>query len=232
MGQVQQLYKLQQYDTEIREKTQRLREVLQAQKGNQVLQAAKARLETAVSTLQSGQIKHKDLTLELQGLNTKVKSSENRLYSGKVTNTKELSDLQSEIASLERRREALEEEILEVMLVVEDAEVEKTAADEALAVIVAEWEKKTASLKKEQNELALAIHKLNNIRKAHAETIPAAIMTQYLQLAQKKHGVAVAKLRVNQCMACQLTVSANKVKEAREGKMVFCGSCGRILCPA
>lgn len=232
MSQVSQLYKLQLIDTEIREKTQRLREVLQAQKGSRVLQAAQGKAETAVSALQTWQTKHKDLSLELEGLNNKVKNSNNRLYSGKVTNTKELTDLQSEISSLGRRHETLEEEVLEAMLMVEDAQGEQEIAEQALAEIQAEWDKETASLKKEQNELALRIHTLNGKRKALSSSISAAAMAKYQHIAGRKGGIAVAKLRVNQCMVCQVSTSANKVKEAREGKLVTCGSCGRILHPA
>ncbi len=232
MSLVSQLYQLQQIDTEIRGKTLRLREVLQAQKGNKALQAAKGRMETAVSHLQSWQIKHKDLSLEFESLNSKIKSSENRLYSGKVTNTKELTDLQKEIASLVRRRESLEEEVLEAMVIIEDAQGEKVAVEQTLANIQAEWDKKTASLKKEQNELALRIHALNGKRESLANSIPAKELTEYQHIAKRKGGIAVAKLRVNQCMACQVSASANKVKNAREGKLVTCGSCGRILYPA
>ncbi|KAA3664509.1 MAG: hypothetical protein DWQ04_05335 [Chloroflexi bacterium] len=232
MSQVSQLYKLQLIDTEIREKTLRLREVLQAQKGNKALAAALGRMETAVSDLNSWQTKHKDLSLAFDGLNNKVKSSENRLYSGKVTNTKELTDLQKEIASLGRRRESLEEEVLEAMVMVEDAQGEKDRAEDALSGIQADWDNETASLKKEQNELALRIHALNGKRKSLATTIPAKALTEYQHIAKRKGGVAVAKLRVNQCMVCQVSASSNKVKDAREGKLVTCGSCGRILHPA
>ena len=149
-----------------------------------------------------------------------------------MTNTKELADLQKEIASLGKRGEALEEDILEAMVYVEDAQGEKESAEQSLADIQAAWDKETASLKQEQNELALRVHKLNGKRKTQASAIPKTALAEYLRIAKKKGGVAVAKLRVNQCLACQLTVSANKVKDAREGKMVTCGSCGRILHPA
>ena len=69
MSQVSQLYQLQLIDNEIRAKTLRLREVLQLQKGNKELEAAKVRMETAVSDLTQWQTKHKDLSLELDGLN-------------------------------------------------------------------------------------------------------------------------------------------------------------------
>ncbi|MCA9935860.1 MAG: hypothetical protein H6662_12190 [Ardenticatenaceae bacterium] len=231
MSQIHLLYQLQQIDSEFQDKRQRLAEVLHAQKETEELLAARKRAETAVAQLQTWQGQRQNLTLELDSINSKAKRSEQRLYSGNVKNPKELSDLQHEIASLGRRRGALEDEILEAMIMIEDAETEKAEADEQLAAITAHWEKSQAHLKKEQNELALRLHTLNEQRKQLAPRIDATQVAQYEQLRQKKHGLAVAGLKQNMCMGCRLTVSANKMKEAQEGKLVYCGGCGRILYP-
>lgn len=231
MGQVEQLYKIQEIDTEIQEKKRRLRVVLKAQKGDPTVTAARQRAETAAADLQRLQTKRTDLTLELEGLNQKAKKSEQRLYSGKVTNPKELSDLQREIESLGRRREMLEEEILETMIEIEDAQAVKQEVDEALAEVEKEWEKKVARLKEEQNELALRLHHLMESRKPLVKTVSEELMADYETLIKQKDGVAVARLRVNQCMSCQLAVSMHKAKEVREGKILHCGGCGRILYP-
>jgi len=95
MTQVHQLYQLQQIDTEIREKKQRLSEVLKAQREPGELIATRRRAEAAAAELQKWQATHTDLNLELSSLNNKAKNSERRLYSGKVTNPKELADLQN-----------------------------------------------------------------------------------------------------------------------------------------
>ncbi len=229
MTQIHQLFQLQQLDTEIDEKKKRLGQVLQAQKEPPSLLAARQRAETAAAELQKWQAKHQDLTLEVSSVTTKAKNSENRLYSGKVTNPKELADLQQEIESLGRRKAALEDEVLEALVMVEDAEAEKTAADSELETAVAKWETQSAHLKEEQNELALSLHKLMQTRKNKAAAIDAASLQEYDQLRQQKHGLAVAKLRVNMCLGCQTTVSANKVKEVDEGRKVYCGGCGRLL---
>ena len=97
MSQARQLLQLQEIDTEIRDKKKRLGEVLQLQTETEELLAARKRVETAVSELTQWQTKRKDLNLELDGLNSRIKRSNDRLYSGKVTNPKELSDLQDEI---------------------------------------------------------------------------------------------------------------------------------------
>lgn len=232
MSQVQLLYRLQQIDTEIQEKKQRLGDVLRAQKESEALVAARQHAQTAASELQKWQTHHKDLSLELEGINNKAQRSENRLYSGKVKNPKELADLQKEVEVLGRRREELEDEVLEAMIMIEEAETEKAAADEALAQIKTKWEQKQASLKQEQNELALHIHELTGNRQELLPRIPPETLAQYEDIRQRRGGVAVARVRANMCLGCRTTLPAHQVKEVREGKMVFCGNCGRILSPA
>ena len=229
MTQIHQLFQLQKLDTEIDEKKKRLGDVLKAQKEPQSLLMARQRAETAAAALQKWQAKHQDLTLEVSSVAAKAKNSENRLYSGKVTNPKELADLQQEIESLERRKAALEDEVLEALVMVEDAQTEKTAADGELETAVAQWDKQSTHYKTEQNGLALSLHKLMQSRKTKASVVDAASMQEYDQLRRQKHGLAVVGLRVNMCLGCRTTVSANKVREVDQGQKVYCGGCGRLL---
>ena len=229
MSQVALLYQLQQVDTEFQQKKERLTEVLRAQKETDALRADRQRAEAATQELTRWQTTQKDLNLELDGLNTKAKRSEQRLYSGNVKNPKELSDLQSEIQSLSRRRGALEDEILEAMIMLEEAEAEQEEANAALAETQAGWERAQSGLQQEQKELALRLHELTGQRKTLAGRVEPAALTGYEQLKQKRGGTAVAALKLNICQGCRLTVSANKVKEAEQGQQVYCGGCGRML---
>ena len=232
MSQVQQLYQLQEIDTSIREKKTRLAEVLQAQKETAELLDARQRAANAATELQNWQNQRRDLNLELDSLNNKAKRSEQRLYSGNVKNPKELSDLQNEIASLGRRRTVLEDEILEAMIMIEEAEAEKTAADESLATIQGKWERAQANYKQEQNELALSLHQLMTRRQEQLKMVTAASLSEYETLSRNKNGLAVAKLRANMCLGCRMTVSANIERLARQGQRAYCGNCGRIVVPA
>lgn len=231
MSQIQLLYQLQQIDTEFQTKRQRLAEVLRAQKETAELLAAREKAATAVANLRRWQTQHKNLTLELEGVNDKAKRSEQRLYSGSVKNPKELTDLEHEIAALSRRRQVLEDEILETMIMLEEAETHNEAAASALGDETARWEKSQASLKHEQNELALRLNALNEQRKQYPPRITPELLAEYEQLRQKKGGLAVAGLQQNMCLRCRITVSAKKAREAQEGQLVYCGGCGRLLCP-
>ncbi|MBE2223460.1 MAG: hypothetical protein IAF02_18110, partial [Anaerolineae bacterium] len=205
MAQTRTLYRLQLIDSEMKEKKTRLLAVINEQKESAALVAARGRVETAVATLQKYQTQHKKYNTELEDLNTKTKRSEDRLYSGNVKNPKELEDLQNEIKSLARRRAALEDDILEIMVLVEDAEGEKLAAEEVQFKLEAEREAAAAKLAKEQNELALRLHHLTQDRQKLVAEIDAASLDDYENLRKRKNGVAVAKLRVNQCQSCFTT---------------------------
>ncbi|MFZ0545069.1 MAG: C4-type zinc ribbon domain-containing protein [Candidatus Promineifilaceae bacterium] len=232
MSQVDLLYRLQQVDDDIAQKKQRLGEVLRLQKGSGALAAARQRAETAAATLQKMRTQQQDLNLELKGLNDKTKRSEKRLYSGLVKNPKELSDLQNEIDSLNRRRAGLEDEVLEAMIMVEEAQEENDAVAATLEQLETEWAASQKHLQAEQSDLVQQINELMRNRKEQAQSIPTRFMAAYDHVMKRGMGSAVARLTNNRCRGCQVTVPANLVKAADEGKLVYCDNCGRILAPA
>jgi predicted nucleic acid-binding Zn-ribbon protein len=231
MSQVGQLYKLQQIDTEIRQKKGRLAEVIQLQRETEELLAARRRDQLADEELQTWQTRQNDLNLELGSLNSEAQRTNQRLYSGNVKNPKELEDLQNKVAELDRRREALEDEILEAMIMIEEAQEEKDKASQSFAEIQSVWEKSQGNLQEEQNELALRLHVLMEARNKQLPLIEKPLLENYEKLRSRKGGVAVAGLEDNRCTGCHLTVSAQKVSRAERGEILTCGGCGRILNP-
>jgi uncharacterized protein len=229
MSQIDVLYRLQQIDTEIRDKKKRLGDVLRAQKESEALLAARARATAAAAEQKKWQTKQQNLNLEIGTIANKVKVEEERLYSGKVKNTKEMADMQKEIEALGRRRAALEDDLIEVMLMLEETQGEVQAAETDLQRVQTEWEASQGHLRKEQHTLALRLNELNGIRQQQLPLVSAAALAEYDKVGQKRVGPAVAVLQNGRCLGCQLTVSAQLVKAAREGQLVHCPSCGRIL---
>ncbi len=232
MSQLRQLYNLQQVDTEIRQKKQRLGEVIQLQRETEELLAARKRAQRAGEELQTWQARQDDLNLELGSLDSEAQRTNQRLYSGNVKNPKELEDMQNKVQELGRRRAVLEDEILEAMIMIEDGQEEKDSADQSLADVHTAWKKSQESLQQEQNELALRLHDLMAARQKQITLIEKPLMAKYEQLRSRKGGgVAVAGLVDKRCTGCHLTVSAIKVTRAERGEIVPCGGCGRLLCP-
>jgi predicted nucleic acid-binding Zn-ribbon protein len=204
MSQVELLYRLQQTDDTLREGKKRLAKVVRLQTESKELIEAKGRVRVAESELQKWRTRYNDLNLELSGLNGKAKRSEDRLYSGTVTNPKELSDLQQELDSLGRRRESLEDELLEAMIMLEEVQEEDSEASASYERILARWEQDQASLDLEKTELIQRLGQLVGM-------------------------LAVVPLENGRCRGCLVKVPANQARTAEDGKLVNCDNCGRIL---
>jgi predicted nucleic acid-binding Zn-ribbon protein len=230
MSQLEALYSLQQYDTEIREKKQQLGEVLRGQKETAEIAAARQQVEGLEAALHASRARHKDLALELGSVNDKASASEDRLYSGVVKNPKELADLQHEIESLGRRRDTLETEVLEALMTVETQETALQNAQANLDELTAHWSESVKSLKADQQTLAIRLVQLGQLRERKAAEITPAMLKTYDRMAQQKGGLAVAALKGGKCTGCRVTVPADRARDAEQGKLVYCDSCGRILC--
>ncbi len=231
MSQAQVLYDLQQIDTEIRTKKQRLGEVLRLQKEPPALLAAREQAAAAEADLGRWRARHKDLTLEIATVADKAKRSEERLYSGVVKNPKELNDLQHEVEALGRRRATLEDEALQVMMTVDERQTISSAAATERDHVAEEFAASVVHLQAEQQTLALQLNRLLDKRKKQVTLAQPALLKVYDQLIQEKRGLAVAGLRANKCLGCQVTLSASTSRAAGQGQLVRCDSCGRILCP-
>lgn len=231
MSQARVLYDLQQIDSEIRVKKQRLGEVLRLQKEPAILVAARETARAAEADVQAWRARHKDLTLEIAGLTDKARRSEERLYSGTVKNTKELTDLQHEVEALSRRRAGLEDDALRIMITIDEHQTAKAAADAEVERLLMEFTGASVTLRQEQQTLALQLNTLIEKRKRQVAMAQPALINAYDELSRQKHGVAVAALRGNKCLGCQLTLSSNTIRAAEEGKLIRCEHCDRILCP-
>lgn len=232
MSQVDQLYRLQQIDDEIRDGKARLSVVIRSQSETEELLAARRRAEATAGELNKLRSQQTDLNLELKSLTDKAQRSEQRLYSGTIKNPKELEDLQHELDSLSRRRSALEDELIEAMIMVEDAGEEDGAAQASLLEMQTQWDQDQADFKQEQSDLIARINKLTLQRKKHLEVVSGESLQAY-EVAQRRAGTtAVVLMRNNRCRGCLVTVPANLVKAVDEGQLVQCDSCSRILCPS
>ncbi len=231
MSQPRVLYDLQQIDTDIRTKKQRLGEVLRLQKEPAALVEARQQAQTIDNELREWRARRENLVLEINGLVDKAKRSEERLYSGAVKNPKELTDLQQEVEALGRRRATLEDDALLMMMEIDERKARKEAADAEVERLAGEFKTASAGYSKEQNSLALDLNHLLEKRKRQVTLVQPSLLKTYDNLSRQKNGVAVAGLRGNKCQGCQLTLAASTIRAAEEGKLVYCDSCGRILCP-
>ena len=102
------LFALQQLDSAIETLKKSYTSLDPGREESAAYKAAKAARETAQTKLQAARTAHADNALELKTVETKRAKEDKLLYSGKVTNPKELSALQLEVESLERQVSSLQ----------------------------------------------------------------------------------------------------------------------------
>ncbi len=230
MSRVELLYRLQQVDSELDTKHRRLQEVEAGLGETEELVQARTSVQQAETTHRRWQTTLQDLELKMATLENKIKSSEQRLYSGTVRNPKELTSLQEELNYLRRRKGKEEDRLLEAMISVEERAAVLQDAQRHWEAVEAAWTTRQAELSRERDELAARLAELRDLRAARVEAVDGADLSAYEDLRQRKGGTAVARLKGNLCTSCHVEVPSSRSQQARQGaKLVFCGSCGRIL---
>lgn len=230
MSRLELLYRLQKVDTELDAKRRRLQQVEASLGETDELGQARTRLQQAQAMYRQWQTTLQDLELKMATLENKIKNSEQRLYSGTVRNPKELTSLQEELAYLHRRKSVEEDKLLEAMIGVEEHEVAWQEAQAQWEIVDAAWAASQASLAQERDGLLSRLTKLSETRFAREQAVEESDLRTYTDLYQRKGGTAVAQLQGALCSKCHVQVPSSLVQQARQGdRLIFCGSCGRIL---
>ena len=231
MSRVELLYRLQEVDTELDAKRRRLQEIEASLGESDELFQARTRLQQAEAAYRRWRTTLRHLELKMTALENKIKNSEQRLYSGTVRNPKELASLQQELNYLRRRKSTEEDSLLEVMIGVEEREVAWQDAQAHWETVEATWTAGQAELSRERGELLARLAELRELRAGREGAVDGTDLSTYEDLRRRKGGTAVARLQGNLCTSCHVEVPSSWSQQARQGAtLVFCGSCGRILC--
>jgi predicted nucleic acid-binding Zn-ribbon protein len=155
-----------------------------------------------------------------------------RMDQGLISNPKDLERMQHELATLERRISTLEDEELEVMEQLEEAQATLTtltqqvaSTDERLAELSAVRDRRTAEIDRELDLVTAE-------RGPMVEGLPADLLALYDRLRASKNGVGAAELRARQCGGCRLTLDNAELSQIRSlpsDAVVRCEECQRIL---
>lgn len=172
------------------------------------------------------------LETDVEQVRTRSKRDQERLNNGNITSAKELENLQSEIASLTRRRDVLEDELLELMEMAETAaaradeliaEREKLEAEKADAVI-----RRDAAWIELDSQSAMKAEERTQL----SATLPTDLIALYERIRKSSNGVGAARLFRRRCEGCHLELSGsdwNDVVDAPVQLVLRCEECRRIL---
>lgn len=231
MSQITFLYQLQNIDSEIDRINKRIDTINNIISADEEIQDASSRLELSHKRHAEQMKILQKIEAEVSKNKTKMKQSEDRLYSGVVKNPKELQDLQTEIKSIRNRISDLEDEQLEIMLILEEIEAEVKHRNAIYTNLVEEKTVSNTKLINEKKELENALQKQLTQRTPALNQIESEALQKYEHLRKIRSGVAVAiLLNDNTCSACGTSLTSSDAQKVRAHDAdYFCSSCKRFL---
>ena len=230
VSRISDLYRLQQLDSEIELQRSQLATINNHIANSPAVSQAQNENQVAADILTAARKQAKTLDDENKNLTSKIKVEEERLYSGRVTNPRELKDLQAEIDALKQKRETLDEQQLSQMDVVEEAEKIAAAARANLAKVEATRAEEVRDLIRDRDHLQSLISNLQENRSSAIKNISPDDLALYESLRKRNRGVAVAALANSSCTGCGESQSSSRIQIAKqEVEIARCANCERIL---
>lgn len=184
--------------------------------------------DTAVSDLTRAQ---KKADAEVEQVKARRTRDEERLSSGAISNPKDLASLQHELVALERRIGTLEDDELEIMESLEEAQARLTNVQGDLADVRAELEQKIAARDAAIGVLDQQAAEAQAERGTVVGGVPADLIGLYDKL-RSQYGTGAAPLRARRCEGCRLEINGADLRELAaqpEDEVLRCPECSRIL---
>ena len=204
-------------------------------KAPDLLKAAETPLQDLLSRLQTLKNTGETLATQQRSAERELATQEDLLH--KVRNR--LSELKTnkeyqahlfEIEQARKKKDSIEESVLETMERVEENKnaVQELEAQAQEAQKVFDVEK--ASLETQSTELTNELTDLTQQQQQVADTVEKLLLARYNRLKIMRKGYAVAEVQEGSCGGCRLQLPPQLVAEVRRGnELMDCSYCHRIL---
>jgi predicted nucleic acid-binding Zn-ribbon protein len=170
------------------------------------------------------------LEAEIEAVRQREDRDRSLLQSG-ATDAKQLSDLQHELETLQRRQTSLEDSLLEVMERREELQSQLDGEQQTLTSLEAEMAAACEAL-----DAAVAeINAARELQSSRRESLSAALDPALSALYERQRaggGAGAAQLLGRRCGACRLEIDRgelSRISAAAEDDVVRCPECGAIL---
>lgn len=191
--------------------------------------ALRGRLASELGAVEDARTDLSRIESDVSVVDTRIARDVQRLDGS--ASAKDATALESELVSLRRRKEVLEDAELEVMERLEAAEAaygETAASDAALAARIAELEAARAAAIADLDRERAA---LDASRSSVIATIDEPLLALY-ERSRTRSGFGAALLRAGTCGACTMTLTGSDlaaVRSAPADEVVSCPECGAVL---
>jgi len=210
---------------------QSLPELDDYKKAHAALRAVQNEHDTLTAQVRESALMLDKTSGELEIAEQRHEAEQNRLYAGGMS-ARDADYLRQEVEMLGRKKEGMEESILELM-------EQRDEQDRALAELQSRVETSTADKDRLEAVIAEAwksidadLNRLETRKAAIVPSVEADLIALYEELRPVKDGgVAVARLGEGVCGACHLTLTPAEQVEAKRTSPPRCIHCRCILVP-
>ena len=223
-----QLYQLQEVELEIESSEQALAQIASQLGESQAVVRAQTKLKSEQQQLEELGRQQHSAEWEIEDLVNKLTPAEEKLYSGRIKDPKELTNLQHEVNGLRARRNHLEDKALEMMDQVELSTASVAALSNELKTLETEWHSQQQQLSTNMEQFKTTLSDLKHKRQLLSAKVDSQAVELYQELKKQK-GQAVAKVEQGICCGCRISLPTTELQRARSDSLVQCSSCGRIL---
>ena len=159
------------------------------------------------------------------------KISKNKVKQLEVKKNEEYTALQNEISNLLDQQSLKEDEQIEILLKIDDAQETASIAEEKISLKVKDLEKNRDSLLERTNSVKIEIKQLEKEILEARTRVSEEMLTSYDRVKKVvSKPPYIAPLNDQKCSGCNLRVSNDVVSSVLvEQKLTQCDQCGRIV---
>jgi predicted nucleic acid-binding Zn-ribbon protein len=166
----------------------------------------------------------------LQELDERIRRAEAELYSGRITNPRELQLMQQEIENAKKTRDELDLQMLQLWETLENMKRDIDASERDLRQIERFYEAHMEDYRQRKAALEGEIAFNEQEREKLAQQIDPEVRQRYQTLRERLGGIAVAIVEQKACSVCHTLLTPYTLKRLEtEEALITCESCGRLL---
>lgn len=228
MSLAKRVFELQEVEESIRTTSKQLEEINYALTHNAAYEQANAAYDAARDEQKAREKQYKEHDDEAEETRTALARINDKLYSGKIKNPKELVGYEQEAGILKANLAAKDDFLLDLMEKIDAAKVEIQKLDETCKIAASEWQGQKATLAQQADMLKAELASFQKKYEEIFAAIDKATLSTYQGIKGRK-GHAVARVEQGRCLGCRVMLSISELQRVRGSDIVMCSNCGRIL---